>query len=200
MGMDAYVYKDKGVGFFSGDYKHKFVIKNATDTNETNSRVAVWALTNDIDDLTGIANASKSYEAIRLYKTTTALYRIALEICEGGAFIINNYVYLSANTEYYLTVEKNYDGGINGTGRLTVYICTGGYYGEGGTDVVTLIADHSVGWTPANGQWQYVFAVNTYNTGNAYKRDDYVENLDLGLGYRPLVGASLAERNGGLIS
>ena len=46
----------------------------------------------------------------------------------------------------------------------------------------------------------YISAVNTYNTGDAYKRDDYVENLDLGLGYRPLVGASLAERNGGLIS
>jgi hypothetical protein len=196
--MDAYVYKDKGAGFFSGDYKHKFVIKNATDTCENFSKVAVWALTNDIDDLTGIGNASKSYEAIYLYRFS-AQYRIYLQICEAGTLYSVICMLLSVNTEYYITVERDYDGGINSKGRLTVYICTGGYHDEGGTDVFTLMVDYSASWTQSNGQWQYVFAVNTYNTNQTEKRDDYIENLDLGLGYRPLVGATLADRQGGLI-
>ena len=196
--QDAYGYKDKGVGFFSGDYKHKFIMKHAVDTCESTSKVAVWALTNDIDDLTGIGNASKSYEAIYLYRTG-ATYRIYLQICEAGTLYSANYTGLSINTEYYITAERDYGGGVNSKGRLTIYICTGGYHGEGGTDVSTLVVDHSANWTQSNGQWQYVFAVNTYNTNQTEKRDDYIENLDLGLGYRPLVGATLADRQGGLI-
>ena len=49
------------------------------------------------------------------------------------------------NTQYYMTLKRIRIGGVNGQGRYTLKICTGGYFGQGGTLVDTLLLDVAAG-------------------------------------------------------
>ena len=67
--VDAYVYADKGVDYYSGDFEFDLDITPTNGSSSTASGVAaVWATTNDIDDYSGLATASKSFLTVNYKK------------------------------------------------------------------------------------------------------------------------------------
>jgi len=158
---DAYLYKDKGIGYFA-DFEHKIDVK-LTPSAQTGGWTAVWMLTNDIDDVKGLRIASKTYLMVNIYHDPNEPCRIYLEENYAGAQY-HSYYDGTVDTWYYLTITKA------GT-TLTCKI-----YSD--SSRTTLITTKSL---TLHGSWafRYVFAVNTYNDANAAQTDVEIEKLIL---------------------
>ena len=156
---DAWLYKDKGTAYF-GDFEHKIAVKS---TLLSYGRYAVWALTNDVDDIKGLMTAEKTCVYVLSYPTSSTVYRIALHEQYGANDYSDVSVNLAYATWYYLTIKKV------GT-ALTCKI----YSDEARTDLLdtlslTLQANHT---------FRYIFPVNSYNYGNTGRVNDNIENLE----------------------
>ena len=172
----AYVYKAMGYQFFDKDFTHKFKVQFSDYKNGYTLRVTHWALSENVDDERGWYE--NSYNAVNLFVYNYD-WRIYLRIYDLGSPTSDTWTGAQESTTYYITITRDRDGGTNNSGRYTAYICTNGYYGEGGNLEETLQVD-SQHTQPID--WHYIFACNTYNDGNPQSCDGFTEDLDLGLG------------------
>lgn len=157
---DSLVYYDYGASFFNGDFIHKFRVY-ATSSSGSTPYFAVWGLANTVDDFQGIDDASGDYQSVVLVGTSY----LQLRICENGSVSLQN-VGIGASTMYYVTVERDDDGGVNSTGQLTLRVCTGNYYGESGYSELAgspVTVDCAAG---EQNDFQYLHSVATFNTGD----------------------------------
>jgi len=174
---DSYVYDDKGIGHFSGDFEHRFELDRGSSSDI--AWTSIWTLSNSVDDIKGLADAGEDFVTLTLYDYGSDL---TLRIYENGSEVDSDiYEPVIQGTRYYITIGRDDDGGANNTGQYTCYLCTGNYYGESGSSTVaTLTADCSAG---EQNDFRYIFQVNTFNTGTANKMfngDPGLLNLDLG--------------------
>jgi hypothetical protein len=165
---DAYVYKDKGAAFFSGDFTHYVTIH--ISSVDDGVRGAMWALTNSLDDLTGIDAANGSYLALRLeYDSPT----MGLKITEvdSGTYRESAAITISEDTNYYLKIVRNESVGTYGTIYLYVYT----------DDQRTALqsAAKSLALNSSKKDFQYVHAVITYDNNDNDAYSGYVENMEL---------------------
>jgi len=172
---DSYIYADLGDSHFSGDIRHTFEI-TVTGYGGVTPYAAVWGITNAVDDFYGIESASGDLQAILLVNSGGHYY-LQLRICEDGAVTLQN-VEVHTSIKYYVTLERDDDGGTNGTGRLTLRVYEGNYYGESGSvEIGTVTLDCGVG---EQNDFRYLFASASYNTGDLGKTlSAVIENLDL---------------------
>ncbi|MHC4114003.1 MAG: hypothetical protein ACYSSL_01580 [Planctomycetota bacterium] len=185
-GTDSYVYYDKGAGFFDGDFSHTFLLLRGADI-DTGASPFHWVLANDIDDYYSLIVDDKDAAGVKVYYggASSGIYLTLLEAGEEAQDGWSGVGKPAADTVYYMTVDRNDDGGVNGTGRYICYICTGNYYGESGSSLQdTLQLDSSAG---CQFDFRYVYGVNTVNTGSSYYSDGYTEDLDLHIGPIPVV-------------
>lgn len=160
---DAYLYKDKGAGYFT-DFEH--LVDARSDFFQTYSYGLFWVLSNVVDDFAAI-HSTGGYGlpaiAVFFYNAGGGIWHIRLLETDGnGNWWYDSYS-CSPNTWYYLTIEKT------GT-ALTCKI----YSDSARTTLLdtlslTLQADHD---------FRYVFGCDTYHSGSGAMNVD-IENLDL---------------------
>ncbi len=179
---EAYVYKDKGYDFFDKDFTHKLKVQFSDYGSGSSCRANHWAVADVLDDEYGWITGFSSAVNLLEYNND---YRIYLQIIDVGAPTSDGWTGAEPSVTYYITITRDRDGGVNNRGRYTAYICTNGYYGEGGNLEDTLQVD-SQSLEPDPVDYQYIFACNTYNDGNPMTIDGFTEDLDLGLaGFNP---------------
>ena len=175
-GSSNYIYKDLGAAYFNGDFTHTF--KHTLTFSQNRMYGFMWAITNDIDDLGGIDVASGDYQAVGIYDNAGTRY-IRISICEGGTLSETGLTNVVTNgTTYFYTVVRDDDAGADSTGQITLYVCTGAYYGEGGAALVhTITEDCAAG---EQNDFRYIHATQGYYISviSAYSNGT-VEDLDL---------------------
>ncbi|KKL20224.1 hypothetical protein LCGC14_2457620, partial [marine sediment metagenome] len=165
---DAYVYKDKGVNFFDGDFVHLFTVR--TSAVSATTRNGYWALTNTLDDLVGTDTADGSYLALR-FEFTDPLLSLRLNEVDSGDFRESSNITISLNTTYYLKVYRDESVGSFGTLYLAIY-----------TDAArtTLLSSVvSLALNTSKKDFRYIHAVITYNNGANDFATGFSENMEL---------------------
>lgn len=166
---DAYVYYDKGVNHFDGDFEHKFEIQISAHDNYMLGYY--WGLTNAVDDVKGLVDASADLLVLGLYGNDTPEDHLFIVIYENGA-VADDDIWTGAalETTYYIRMKRT-----DATNTLVAYIATTNYDDEGGDLVATLTAVGS-----EQNDFRYVFGVNSYNNETVNQVcNGFIENLDL---------------------
>lgn len=167
---DSNFYKDKGAGHF-GDFEHWIDFKHVAKGSTVYAWQILWMLSNDVDDVKGLNDASKTLIAI--YGVVQAVGgKTTIKILEAysGSFYASGTGYdVTKGTTVYLKIIKS------GTSlTCKVYTSAANRISDTGATTLslTLQADH---------QTRYVFVANTYNDNtNTNKWGDCdIENLDL---------------------
>ncbi|MCK5600854.1 hypothetical protein KAR91_03235 [Candidatus Pacearchaeota archaeon] len=113
----AYVYSDKGLDFFNGDFEHLLDVYTASSTT-VGALCYNWALGTEIGDFNDIKNSG--FLGLVRFKSATTVVRLQLyEIVTGGASYNVNFNG-SLNTTYYLKFVR--DESIGTFGTLYCYI------------------------------------------------------------------------------
>lgn len=170
-GEDAYVYKDKGVDYFDGDFVHHLAIRFTA--TEANAEGAIWALTNLLDDIRGI-DVDSSGDALYLYfvnPSTPDELRIYIRELDGGTVHGSAYFVATLDTTYYLKIVRKESVGTYGT----LYLYT--YSDPART---TLLSTKSVTLNTSKKDYRYIHAVQTWNAATSqYATSGYAEDLEL---------------------
>jgi hypothetical protein len=141
-----------GVNFFSGDFIIEFEYQHVSGQDWY--IYPVWcALTNDIDDIKGLYDGSKSFLYINTYISSPSLSLYLIETYNGTGY---NTTAFSAtiNTNYYVTLSRLCNVGTNGTIYMDVY----------SDQQKTIKVNHQELALHANLSYRYLFGFNTYNT------------------------------------
>jgi hypothetical protein len=170
----AYRASDKGAAYFSDDFTHQFEALVSTVAT-TNGIAFVWGLANQLNDLRNINVAAGDKDNQAIYLINASVKRFNLRVGENGTASDDPSTPLSANTLYFLTIIRDDDGGVNGTGQLICYIRTGSHTG---TLVDTLTVDCSAG---EQNDFRYLYGFSSHNNGTTSAISGFAQNLDLGL-------------------
>ena len=168
----AYLYKDKGVNHFAGDFTHKFEIQFSNVGDQ--QTCTYWMLSNIIGDRYQLPTQNEDGYTFVLYDD---IEQIAVGIYEGGAYTSDSWAPPGpqSSTVYFIEIVRDDDGGANNTGRLTTYIRTGSHTGALQD---TLIVDASAG---EQNDFRYIYALATYDhSADTTDTDGFTQNLDLG--------------------
>lgn len=196
---DSYVYKDKDLNHFDGDFEHKFELQ-WVDSAINGVLMYFWVLANAVNDVKGLVDAGADFFGCNFYDAVETKY-LGIAIYENGSSVDDeSWVGSSTSTRYFIRMTRDDDGGANNTGQLVAYIATVNYDDEGGNLQATVTADCSAG---EQNDFRYIYALSTYNSGLADKTGDgFTENLDLqeaaGGINMPLVMQQMNQFNGGM--
>ncbi len=182
-GTTSRVYKDMGANYFDRDFEHRFKTQIHSSGSTTWGVNFVYALgnrpTEDVHDWQGDddgGSGTEDFIAVKQRKAST-YYGYYFYVYEGGSKTGRSvYVEVSANTTYFISIVRDWDGGANGVGQYAFYVCTGNYYGESGSSTV------GSGTVDASKlkYFRYVFPFVSYGSSNpAYMTDGYTEDLQL---------------------
>ena len=164
--VDAYTYRDKGAGHFSGDFEHKFT--GVASAGITSGWVAWWALANLVDDWKGIDDANGDLLSISAAATAT-VYTLNLYEMIAGTLYSDATANITINTIKYLTMER--DEAVGTYGTLYCYIYSDATR-ETLWDTLTVTLHEKE-------DFRYIYAIQTYNDNYDYVESGYVEYLDL---------------------
>jgi len=155
--IEAYLYRDKGIGHFSGDFKHSVDIE--TKRVDTGAKTTLWAVSNVINNsFYWLSNLS---EALLVYLIDGT--GLSIKSAANGASS-SSYT-LTIDTMYYLDIER-----VGTTTTLSIY---------GSADRVIPLSTLSVTEDSALA-YRYVFPVCSYNSGaTGNDTSIVVYNLDL---------------------
>ena len=165
---DAYVYSDKGVDHFDGDYEH---LEDAIIHNTTSHRseCGLWGLSNVVDELNTLLSTYDVHALSVLYETPD----VRFQLYEGvsGSLYSDSFLGGSFETAYYFKIIRGESVGTYGT--LYCYI-----YDD--AERTSLVDTLSLALHEKR-DFRYVYAVNSVNTGGT-TRHFYadINNLDLG--------------------
>lgn len=156
---DAWVRKDFGIDFFSGNFAHQSIIKA---TGHADAGMAgVWALSNILDDLKGIDDAAGDFlSVLMLYDTGASAYKLRLRECDSGTLYDDEYT-IAVDTEYYLTIHR--DESVGAFGTLYCYI----YSDAERTDLLDTL---SITLHTSKKDFRYLFGLNSYNSAAAAQK------------------------------
>jgi len=181
----SYIIKDYGVDFFDGDYTHVFEVY--FDSGSGNLGVCMsYALSNVVggyDDVFGAAGEDKDQVGLDLFHHA-GIAKFRLDKVEDGG---GDWETFEGNfdTLYFVTFDRDDDGGANNTGRYTVYIRTGSHAGP---LVDTLLLDAGAG---EQNDFRYVYAWQSWGTGGSGQISMYTQNLNLGIDVPSIISSIL---------
>lgn len=168
--VDAYVYKDKGVDYFNGNFEH--LLRCCGTTFGPDGVCGLWLVTNNVDDMSGLRSGNKSHYVRYFQRSGTTNYTYLLEQ-ETANLYFDTLTGAKSNTEYFEEIER--DESVGSFGTLYDYICTGNYYDLGGTWVDTL----SVALHVSKKDFRYIFGASSYNSGDSATWSGWCRLLDL---------------------
>jgi len=167
--VSAYVYKDRGVGFFGGDYEHDVDV-NCSAATANESEMVVWMLSNVVKDKGNHEAANDDFHLVTLFRWTDGL-RIYLQERYGTSTYSDIYVGLSYGVTYYLTIKR--DESIGTYGRLYCYI----YSDSARTTLIdTLQLD-----LHEKEDFRYIYGLASRTSTGTQTISGYVENLRMPL-------------------
>ena len=166
---DAYVYKDYGAGYFSGDFEHdlKFIV---TSVQNASAFVFPWSMGNKVDDYHNMSLGGYTRLGVCIYGTAANAFKFSCMYDEEwGWSSKTNY----APGTYYLTIRRVEAVGTYGTLYLDIY-----------SDATRETLLETVSKTlAAKTDFQYLYAVNSYNSGHTgYDVAGSVDEFDLSPG------------------
>jgi hypothetical protein len=165
---DAYVYDDKDAGHFAGDFEHDIDIE--ITSNDAGTFFASWSMTNLVDDLNGIRLAGGDALSIT-YSFPVGKFDIVLREIDSGTMytdFLETSSYL--NIPFYLEIERDESIGTYGTLFCRIYSDSGR---------TTLIDTLSVALHTSKKDFQYIYGLQSWNSGSAFKVSGISSNLDL---------------------
>ena len=164
----AYVYKDAGVDHFNGDFTH---LVDAIYTSVSGTDVlGNWALGNDIGDVFFLQGAGKNALLVFRSEANGINANDYLRENDGGTLYTSFYVdTLSPQNRYYKIVR---DEAVGTYGTIYLYI----YSDAARTNLLSTL---SIALHTSKKDYRYVYAVQSYNDGNAGAGTGRNENLDL---------------------
>jgi hypothetical protein len=151
---DTYIYRDLNPNPISGDFIIDFEYYHPSGGYWY--IYPVWcALTNDIDDIKGLYDGSKSFLYIATYINSAARNLFLAEGYNGIGYTTTPF---SASVlKYYVTLSRLCNVGTNGTVYMDVY----------SDQQRTIKVNHQELALHANLSYRYLFGFNMYNTGLA---------------------------------
>lgn len=186
---DCWFYGDYLADHFDDSFEHRHQLVFSAYSG-TSCLSVCWGLSNDIDDIYGLALASKSFlvSCCRYYLGSY----IQVRECDSGSSYADTIDITVGATVYYVTDKRDEDIGTYGT--MYVYLCTGNYYGESGSSLVG-----SVSWAlhSSKKDYRYLFGAQTYNDGGSGSVTFTNTYLDLQEGAPEAVGYSFGYIIGG---
>ncbi|KKK50666.1 hypothetical protein LCGC14_3122740, partial [marine sediment metagenome] len=169
---DAYVYNDKGVDYFNGNFVHFLTYRPTGGAGGTSSGIGgAWSIANTVDDLYGIDIGGGSYLSLFATVSPASEHNIYLEECDSGTVYDSAAYTLTINTDYYLSIQR--DESIGTYGTLYCYI----YSNAART---TLLQTLSVALHTSKKDFRYIFTSHSQSGGTASDtHSGYSENLEL---------------------
>ena len=126
---DAYVYKDYGAAFWSGDFSHDFTLKIDSGANNVGGVIGGWLLANNIDDFKGLQDAGYDFLVMQLNMNTTesvTVYEVILRERYSSTYYSDIWSGQAAeDTVYYCTLSRDEAVGTYGTLYLDFYSDSG---------------------------------------------------------------------------
>ena len=160
--IDAYVYDDKGVDHFGGDFDH--LVDCQSDDSGVNNLFFPWMLANTIDDWNGVlADTGESFLSVMLVENF-----IRINECIGSGFVSDEYTG-SYGTPCYLNIVR--DEAVGTYGTLYCYI-----YSDAAR---TILLDTLSLTLRALRDFRYVYGVNNGNNSQTQTVSGFAANLDL---------------------
>lgn len=176
---DAYVYKDKDVDHFNGDFVHQFEIEFS---GVSGTPIGVhWAVANLVNDREAIRLGGNMIGFSWEY---TAAHGYGFHLfCLDGEIVgydWDGWDAESPSTKYYITIQHDWDGGVNSTGRTTAWIRTGS---QSGVLQATLIVDRG---EDAAATFRYIYACQSCDKEMSTGINGFTENLNLSASVPPV--------------
>lgn len=169
---DAYVYDDKGVDHFDGDFEHLIDCEMTSRSGDWGSFFP-WSISNIIDDIKGIQDASGDVLALYfLFRPSgPTQYELNLNELDGGSAYSDDYA-ISLGTQYWLKVKRDEEVGTYGT--IYTYIYTD-------SDRTVLVTTLSIALHTSKKDYRYYFPMNSQNNTADTSRliSGYSQNHDL---------------------
>lgn len=170
---EAYLYKDKGVDYFNGDFTHKFEAYFSRADEFCNA--IFWMVSNTTGDLQSLFDAVGDGALFFQYDDSENLY---IRVVENGGVTDDGWMAPGPqlSTLYFVEVVRDDNGGANNTGRYTTYIRTGSH---SGVLQDTLVVDSSVG---EQNDFRYIFGMAGRHDSSLSDgiSTGYTQNLDIG--------------------
>lgn len=176
-GDTFYVYDDKGVDHFDGDFEHR--VKHYIDEIDSSGAIAYWYLANAVGDCYDVKDGYSLWARREWAAGYQQIYRI-WEWDSATAYW-DTFFGGSKDVEYFVTIVRDWDAESYGT--LTAYVCEDNYYGESSPDpdlLCTLSLD-----LHTQVEFRYVYGCGGYDDGGSATATGYVEDLDLQEGAGP---------------
>lgn len=166
----AYVYDDKGVDHFDGDFEHLItIVPISGDTG--NALSLTWVLSNYVGTQQDHADTSQSYLYVQHNNNhSTNERRIVLGEVDSGSATAESYVFVPLDTKYLKIVR---DEAVGTYGTLYCYI-----YSD--AERTTLITTLSVTLNSSKKDFRYLYGVmSREHATETFDIDFDVENLDI---------------------
>jgi len=167
---DAYVYKDFGVDYFSGDFTAEFEIW-VTGTPSAGPITMYFSLANLVDDAYGIvtANSDALWIEVRVISNPPPLIRLGVIEVKAGALTRSAEYGLTVNTSYYLKVVRDESVGTHGI--LYCYV----YSDPARINLLKTLAK-TLG---VKTDFRYLYALQSWNVAQNYGMSGWMEDLEL---------------------
>lgn len=174
----VYLYDDKGLNHFSGDFEHLIDIRLTASDNS--GQTGLWAITNATSGVAPIYTASGSYLSLTIFRSGDgASYSIYLYEVDSGTVYSDKWDGAELNTTYYLRIKRDESAGTYGTLYCDIYPTAADRAAETNRLDRLSIALHS-----SKKDFQYIFPCISYDSTGDYAQSGYSENLDLQEGWR----------------
>lgn len=165
--VTSYLYYDFGVDYFNGDFEFLFDV-NITDRGSGDNGFVCWiGLANDLGTYKDLVAADKDELVCFSYATSNPL---GILECDGGNEYSAGCGSAAAGTTWYMKLKRDESVGTYGTLYLYRYSDSARTSLQG-TATLTL---HS-----SKKDFRYLYAVQSFDDGDANYQDGYIENLDL---------------------
>jgi len=172
LASDAYLYDDKGVNHFNGDFEH--LVTAMTNMTGDNCQVGFWMLANDLGNWYTLEDGAKN--ALGIFFSRYVSYSIGFGITLGelddGDGYVDRWTGGTSGTVYYVTIKRDEDVGTYGT--IYVYV-----YSD--SDRTTLLDTLSLGLNSNKKDYRYIYGAmsNDWMGADNGQMTGYAEYLDL---------------------
>ena len=172
---DAYVYKDKGVNHFDGDFEHLIEMYPDAAGSSYFGHVGIWVLSNDIDDLQGLKDAGKSYLGLEMEGAIGYNPYLRLYEQDGANSYSDQSIALSWDTLYYLKIKRVETDGEFGTIYCDIYTSE-----EDRANEVNAVDNLSLVLHSSKKDFRYIFATCSKDSNLPVRTlTGYSQNFDL---------------------
>ena len=163
----AYVYDDKGVDFFDGDYTHYLNFEKTGGSGGAQD-VFLWGISNVVANGRTLFTTHLAHQ-IFMYATTIPILRLMEN--RGGTTAFDDSIGLALNTRYWLTITR--DESIGSFGQLKCFI-----YSDSAR---TILVDTLTVNLASKQNFRYAYGINADNYGGGDTWSGDVSDLDVGI-------------------